>query len=69
MVSDDDIKVEMMSPPWKKFLWFLLRFIVVRYDHDEGLGSDRKKKEDTRKKKFLNSVCRNVGRRSLDIRS
>jgi hypothetical protein len=67
MVSDSDIKVEMMSPPLKNFLWSFLRFVMVRSDHDEGLGSGRKKKEDTRKKKFLNSACRNVGRHSLGI--
>jgi hypothetical protein len=30
-------------------------------------GDGKKKKKDIRKKKFLNSVCRNVGRRSLGI--
>jgi hypothetical protein len=53
-------------------------FVVVRSDHNEGLGKisfrsvflffgGRKKKEDTRKKKFLPFACRNVGRRSLGI--
>ena len=76
-----------MSPPWNNFLRCLLRFVVVRSNHDKGLvrislplvlswedldqfslffGGRRKKNEDT-KKKFLNSVCRNVGRRSLGI--
>jgi hypothetical protein len=35
---DDDIKAEMMSLPWNNFLRSLLRFVVVRSDHDEGLG-------------------------------
>ena len=35
---DGDIKAEMMSPSRNNFLWSLLRFIVVRSDHDEGLG-------------------------------
>jgi hypothetical protein len=37
LFPDDDIKTEMMSPPWNNFLRFLLRFVVVRFDHDEGL--------------------------------
>ena len=77
LFSDDDIKAEMMSPPWNNFLLSLLRFIVVKSGHDEGLGRisfrsvflilrlQKKKKEDTRKKKFLNSAYMNVGRRSL----
>jgi len=32
------IKVEMMSPPWNNFLQSLLRFIMVRSSHSEGLG-------------------------------
>jgi hypothetical protein len=35
--SDGDIKAEMMSPSWNNFLWSLLRFVVVRSDHNEGL--------------------------------
>jgi hypothetical protein len=35
---DDGIKVEMMSPSWNNFLQSLLRFVVVRSGHDEGLG-------------------------------
>jgi hypothetical protein len=31
-------KVEMMSPPWNNFLRSLLRFVVVRFGHDERLG-------------------------------
>ena len=38
LFSDDDIKAEMMSPPWNNFLLSLLRFIVVKSGHDEGLG-------------------------------
>jgi hypothetical protein len=37
-VSDDDIKVEMMSPSWNNFLRSFLRFVMVRSSHDEGLG-------------------------------
>ena len=33
-----DIKVEMMPPLWNNFLRSLLRFVVVRSDHNEGLG-------------------------------
>ena len=36
--SDGDIKAEMMSPSWNNFLQSLLRFVVVRSDHNEGLG-------------------------------
>jgi hypothetical protein len=61
---------------WK--LWSLLRFVVVRSSHDEGIGRIifrlvfltlrwQKEEEDTRKKKLLNSAYRNVGRHSLDI--
>jgi hypothetical protein len=35
---DDDIKTEMVSPPWNNFLRSLLRFIIARSDHDERLG-------------------------------
>jgi len=35
---DGDIKTKMVSPPWNNFLWSLIRFIVVRSGHDEGLG-------------------------------
>ena len=35
---DGDIKAEMVLPPWNNFLRSLLYFIVVRSDHDEGLG-------------------------------
>jgi hypothetical protein len=35
---DGDIKAKMMSPSWNNFLRSLLRFIVVRSDHDEGVG-------------------------------
>jgi hypothetical protein len=78
LFSDGGIKAEMMSPPWNNFLRSLLRFVVVRFGHDEGLGriifrsvfGDRKKKkEDIRKKKILNSAYRNVGRCSLGIYS
>jgi hypothetical protein len=66
---------EMISPPWNNFLGSLLCFVVVRSNHDEGLGrisfrSERRMKiQDTRKTKFLNSACRNVGRHSLGIYS
>jgi len=33
-----DIKVEMMPPSWNNFLRSLLRFVVVRSNHNEGLG-------------------------------
>ena len=36
--SNGDIKVEIMSPPWNNFLWSVLRFVVVRSGHDEGIG-------------------------------
>jgi hypothetical protein len=69
---DGDIKAEMVSPQWNNFFLSLLRFIVVRSGHDEGLGrisfrffSGRKKKKDNRKNKFLNSACMIVGCRSL----
>jgi hypothetical protein len=39
LFSDDDIKVDMMSPLWNNFLQSLLRFIVVRSGHDEDLGT------------------------------
>ena len=35
---DGDIKEEMVSSLWNNFLRSLLRFIVVRSSHDEGLG-------------------------------
>jgi hypothetical protein len=35
---DDDIKAEMMLPPWNNFLRSLLYFVVVRFSHDERLG-------------------------------
>jgi hypothetical protein len=38
LFPDSGIKVEMMSPPWNNFLQSLLRFVVVRFGHDEGLG-------------------------------
>ena len=38
LFPDDDIKAEMVSPTWNNFLGSLLRFIVVRFGHDEGLG-------------------------------
>ena len=31
---DDDIKMEIMLPPWNNFLRSLLRFVVVRSGHD-----------------------------------
>jgi hypothetical protein len=62
------IKAEMMSPLWNNFLRSLLRFIVVRSGHDEGLGRIIFRSVFlTRKKKFLNSAYRNVGRCSLGI--
>ena len=36
--SGGDIKVEMMPPSWNNFLRSLLRFVVVRSDHNERLG-------------------------------
>ena len=36
--SGGDIKAEMMPPSCNNFLWSLLRFVVVRSDHNEGLG-------------------------------
>ena len=38
LFSDGDINAEMVSPPWNNFLRSLLRFKVVRSDHNEGLG-------------------------------
>ena len=38
LFPDSDMKAEMVSSPWNNFLRSLLRFIVVRSDHDEGLG-------------------------------
>jgi hypothetical protein len=38
LFSDDDIKAEMVLPPWNNFLRSLFRFIVVKSGHDEGLG-------------------------------
>jgi hypothetical protein len=38
LFPDGGIKAGMMSPSWNNFLRSLLRFIVVRSDHDEGLG-------------------------------
>jgi hypothetical protein len=79
LFSDGDIKAEMVSPLWNNFLRSLLRFIVVRCDHDEGLERisfrsvflvlQWQKEEEGRhkKKKFLNSAYMNVGRRSLGI--
>ena len=76
---DDDVKAEIVSASWNNFLRSLPYFIVVRSDHDEGLGRIsfrsvllillwQKEEEDTRKKKkFLNSAYMNVGRRSLGI--
>jgi len=69
LFPNGDIKAEMVSPPWNNFLRSLLRFlrfIVVRSGHDKGAGR-KKKKKDTRKKKFLNSAYMNVVRRSLGI--
>ena len=34
---DGDIKAEMMSPSWNNFLRSLLRFVVVRFDHNKRL--------------------------------
>ena len=38
LFPDGDIKAEMMSPSWNNFLRSLLHFVVVRSDHNEGLG-------------------------------
>jgi hypothetical protein len=38
LFSDGGIKAEMISPPWNNFLRSLLRFAVVRFGHDEGIG-------------------------------
>ena len=38
-LSDGDIKAEM--PSWNNFLRPFLRFVVVRFDHDEGLEEIR----------------------------
>ena len=35
---DGDIKTEMISPPCYNFLRSLIRFVVVRSGHNEGLG-------------------------------
>ena len=35
---DGNIKAETVSSSWNNFLRSLLRFIVVRSDHNEGLG-------------------------------
>jgi hypothetical protein len=76
LFPDGGIKAEMMLPPWNNFLRSLFHFVVVRSGHDERPGriifrsvflTLRWQKEDTRKKKFLNSAYRNIGRRSLDI--
>jgi hypothetical protein len=81
LFPNDDIKAEMVSPPWNNFLRFFLHFIVVRSGHNEGLGRisfrsvflilrwQKEKKKDTRKKKFLNSAYMNVSRHSLGIYS
>ena len=65
---DDDIKAEMMSPPWNNFLRSLLCFIVVRSGHNERLERIsfilvflilrwQKEEEGRRQKeKFLNSA-------------
>ena len=37
LFPDGDIKAEMVSSPMNNFLRSLLRFIVVRSGHDEGL--------------------------------
>jgi hypothetical protein len=37
LFPDGGIKAEMMSPLWNTFLRSLLRFVVVRFGHDEGL--------------------------------
>jgi len=79
LFSDDDIKTEMVSPPWNNFLQCLLRFIVVRYGNDEQLGRlsftsvflilQWQKGGRHQKEKFLNSAYMNVSRRSLGIYS
>jgi hypothetical protein len=38
LFSDGDIKTEMVPPLWNNFLRSLLRFIMIRSGHDEGLG-------------------------------
>jgi hypothetical protein len=38
LFPNSDIKAEMVSPLWNNFLRSLLRFIVVRFGHDEGPG-------------------------------
>ena len=63
-----DIKVEMMPPSWNNFLRFLLRFVVIRSDHNEGLGRICRSVFfffGGRKKKFLHFACRSVGRHLL----
>jgi hypothetical protein len=37
MFPNDDIEVEMVPPSWNNFLQPLLRFVVVRSNHDERL--------------------------------
>jgi hypothetical protein len=37
MFPDDDIKAEMMLPLWNKFIWSLLYFVVVKFDHGKEL--------------------------------
>jgi hypothetical protein len=65
---------------WNNFLRSLLCFVVIRSSHDEGLGRIifrsvfrilqwQKEEEDDKRKKFLNSACKNVGSRSLGIYS
>nr|AWA44621.1 hypothetical protein SS75N13_000003 [Saccharum spontaneum] len=38
LFPDGGIKAETMSLPWNNFLRSLLRFVVVRSGHDEGIG-------------------------------
>ncbi|KAG0522897.1 hypothetical protein BDA96_07G077400 [Sorghum bicolor] len=38
LFPDGGIKAEMMLPPWNNFFQSLIRFIVVRSSHNEGLG-------------------------------
>jgi hypothetical protein len=38
LFPDGGIKAEMMLPLWNNFLRSLLRFVVVRSDHDKELG-------------------------------
>jgi hypothetical protein len=38
LFPDGGIKAEMKLSPWNNFLRSLLRFIVVKSGHDEGLG-------------------------------